>query len=430
MASEEKERKMPDASEMEAAVARLCRPTTFRMGAHPDPLTPTQYRRVLSTWTAADRRIYGPVHFARVAAYLLHELDTEEAFDFAFFLARYHGDAPQQECRIPDVDPTPEEYAQAQLTEDDVVMIGGEGPVLTMLLIGTARYVDVLFGLRTHPPEVTSVPHIRYHIRPKDINRFRVGFAHAVAVWLFKDRQWPRAMAAVAAPPAVQRYFRYLDGYQGMRELVRLLKTPFMMMGSEKHFRLYGRLQGSEERDSEYLLKDPEQMTVITDTKLHLPPCLARLLKRVHTYPAVYHSKVLWLLTRDHPELLDTIADPARRAVEYRVAADAIAEVDAAALAAAADNADTEENENKKKPRKKDFNCNYMWLAKLCPLQWASGIEEVPTFQRIKTENVAYANKMKTECTQGKHVGDHCAKLCQVRLKYVSNPKAAIYYTP
>lgn len=410
---------------MEAAVARLCRPTTYRVAPHPDPITETQYRTVLDAWTPTDRKTYGRVHAARMAAYLLHELDNEEACEFAFSLVRYHGNAPQIRCKLPDVDPTPEELARAKLTEDDLVVIGAEGALMTMLMIGASRYVNVLFGLRTHPPEVTSVPHVRYHIRHTEVLRFRAGFAHAVAVWLFKDQPWYRAVSPDAVSTlethAVQRYFRYLDGYLGIPSLVQLLRTPFTMMGTRRAFELFGRC--NEERRSDYLRLDPEKISVLETKTLHLPPCLNRMLKRIQDGQPVYHSPALWVLTRQYPELMDTIPDPTRRIAESSIAARAIEQADAAVVAAAKD---------PKQFKRKDYSCNYMWAIKQCPLQWASAIEELPVYRSIKAGNVAEANAILTDCTKGVNVARHCAKLCAVpgsRVKYVNNPKTAIYYT-
>ena len=69
--SDEKEQKIPTVTTMEAAVARLCRPTRFHVAPHPDPITDVQYRMVIEAWTAKDRQTYGHIHFARMAAFLL-----------------------------------------------------------------------------------------------------------------------------------------------------------------------------------------------------------------------------------------------------------------------------------------------------------------------------------------------------------------------
>jgi hypothetical protein len=424
MMNEEKEQKTPDVTTMEAAVARLCRPTRFHVAPHPDPITPIQYTMVTESWTDKERRVYARVHFARMAAYLLHELDNEEACEFAFFLARYHGNAPRILCKLPDVDPTPEELARAKLTEEDLTVIGAEGPVLTQLMIAASRYVKVLFGLRTHPPEVTTEPHVRYHILHKDVLRFRAGFAHAVAVWLYQNKPWPNPRSAYSVVTmetyTVQRYFRYLDRYMGIESLVHFLEKPFTEMGSDKHYGFYGRLQSSEDRNSELLKRQPETTYVPRTRPLHLPPCLARILKRVQNNEPFSRTDVLWVLTRQYPEVLDTIADPTRRAAESRIAAEAIAATDKANAAAAKD---------PKQFKRKDYSCNYLWAIKLCPLQWTYAIEELPAFQRIKAGNVATANTILKECAKGVNVASHCAKLCATRTKYVNNPRSAIYYT-
>lgn len=424
--SDEKEQKIPTVTTMEAAVARLCRPTRFHVAPHPDPITDVQYRMVMETWTAKDRQTYGHIHFARMAAYLLHELDNEEACNFAFALARYHGQAPQIRCKLPDIDPTSEELAEAKLTEDDAfTVIGAEGPVLTKLMIAASRYVNVLFGLRSHPPEVTQVPHVRYHILPKELPRFRAGFAHVVAVWLYQNKPWPKLTPASEVTTVeshmVQRYLRYLHKYLGIESLVHFLTRPYTVLGSTKSFTLYGRKQGSAERDSELLLRQPERTHIPVTRPLHLPPCLARMLTRVQKNQPLYHSPALWVLTRQFPELLDTIPDVTRRAAESRIAAESIALADAAAVAAAKDPT---------QHKRKDYSCYYMRIIKQCPLEYGKhAIEEIPMFQRIKAENLLTATTIQDDCAEGINLGEHCATLCGVRMKFVCNPKTAIYYT-